>query len=131
MCPYAVEIFKRLAQGGGTLILMIDQSKVASGHEVLMVSVRLRDRAVPVMWKVVKTSGEIGYKEQKELLKKVQSLIPSGAKVVLMGDRFYGTSDLIFYCQELKWDYRLRLKGNLLVESEEIGETTIWFVWKN
>ena len=124
MHPYAIEIFKRLAQGGGTLILMIDQSKVASGHEVLMVSVRLRDRAVPVMWKVVKTSGEIGYKEQKELLKKVQSFIPSGAKVVLMGDRFYGTSDLIFYCQELKWDYRLRLKGNLLVESEEIGETT-------
>ena len=48
MHPYAIEIFKRLAQGGGTLILMIDQSKVASGHEVLMVSVRLRDRAVPV-----------------------------------------------------------------------------------
>ncbi len=48
-----------------------------------------------------------------------------------MGDRFYGTSDLIFYFQELKWDYRLRLKGNLLVENEEIGETTIWFVWKN
>ncbi len=59
MCPYAVEIFKRLAQGGGTLILMIDQSKVASGHEILMVSVRLRDRAVPVMWKVVQTSGEL------------------------------------------------------------------------
>jgi hypothetical protein len=32
-----------------------------------------------------------------------------------MGDRFYGTADLIGWCQERGWDYRLRLKGNLVV----------------
>jgi hypothetical protein len=32
-----------------------------------------------------------------------------------MGDRFYGTADLIGWCQERTWDYRLRLKGNLVV----------------
>jgi len=32
-----------------------------------------------------------------------------------MGDRFYGTADLIGWCQERAWDYRLRLKGNLTV----------------
>jgi hypothetical protein len=32
-----------------------------------------------------------------------------------MGDRFYGTADLIGWCQKRTWDYRLRLKGNLVV----------------
>ncbi len=32
-----------------------------------------------------------------------------------MGDRFYGTANLIGWCQERTWDYRLRLKGNLTV----------------
>lgn len=124
MQPYAMEVLEKLSHQGKILILMMDQSKVASGYEVLMVSVRLRDRAVPLMWKVVKTEGEIGYDIQKELLDVIKSFVPSGAKVVLMGDRFYGTANLISYCTQQEWDYRLRLKNNLLVEDEEQGETT-------
>ena len=33
------------------------------------------------------------------------------------GTRFYGTADLISLCQGLGWDYRLRLKGNLVVSA--------------
>ena len=40
-----------------------------------------------------------------------------------MGDRFYGTADLIGWCQERAWDYRLRLKGNLVV-FDGIGRTS-------
>jgi len=49
--------------------------------------------------------------------------LPVGAKVRLMGDRFYGTADLIGWCQERTWDYRLRLKGNLVV-FDGTGKTT-------
>ena len=124
MRPYAKEVLERLTSSGASLVLIMDQSKVASGHEVLMVSVRLRERAIPLMWRVVKTQGEIGYEIQKELLDVVQSFIPSKAKVVLMGDRFYGTPDLINYCAAQGWDYRLRLKNNLLVEEKDQGEIT-------
>ena len=41
----------------------------------------------------------------------------------LLGDRFYGTADLIGWCQERGWDYRLRLKGNLVV-FDGSGRTT-------
>lgn len=41
----------------------------------------------------------------------------------LLGDRFYGTADLIGWCQEHDWDYRLRLKGNLVV-FDAAGKTT-------
>jgi hypothetical protein len=43
--------------------------------------------------------------------------------VRLLGDRFYGTADLIGWCQERGWDYRLRLKGNLVVV-DGTGRTT-------
>lgn len=124
MKPYAEEVLEKLTRKGETLILIMDQSKVSLGHEVLMVSVRLRDRAIPAMWRVVKTEGEIGYEVQKELLEIIHSFIPHEAKVVLMGDRFYGTPDLIDYCGQQGWDYRLRLKNNFLVEDNEGGETT-------
>ena len=41
-----------------------------------------------------------------------------------MGDRFYGTPDLIAWCRRQDWDWRLRLKQDLLV-FEDGGETTL------
>lgn len=35
-----------------------------------------------------------------------------------MGDRFFGTVDLIEYCRLKQWDYRLRLKGNVNVTKD-------------
>jgi hypothetical protein len=43
--------------------------------------------------------------------------------VRLLGDRFYGTAALIGWCQERDWDYRLRLKGNLVM-FDGTGQTT-------
>ena len=59
--------------------------------------------------------GAIGFETQKALLDAVVSWLPGRATIRLMGDRFYGTADLIGWCQEREWDYRLRLKGNLVV----------------
>jgi hypothetical protein len=50
--------------------------------------------------------------------------LPLSASVTLLGDRFYGTADLIGWCQERGWDYRLRLKGNLVVFYLEDVELT-------
>ena len=48
-----------------------------------------------------------------------------------MGDRFYGTADLIGWCQQRGWDYRLRLKGNLVVAPARrrpgsVPGSTVW-----
>jgi hypothetical protein len=59
--------------------------------------------------------GAIGFDTQKALLDAVVAWLPERTTVRLMGDRFYGTADLIGWCQERTWDYRLRLKGNLVV----------------
>ena len=44
---------------------------------------------------------------------------------MLMGDRFYGSPDLIAWCAGRGWDWRLRLKGCLLVYDRDGGETTL------
>jgi hypothetical protein len=63
----------------------------------------------------VTTEGAIGFEVQKELFEAAAPWLPVGAMVTLMGDRFYGTPDLIGWCQDHGWGYRLRLKGNLAV----------------
>ena len=44
---------------------------------------------------------------------------------MLAGDRFYGTADLIQWCQQRHWQYRLRLKGNLCVFQDQGPDKTL------
>jgi len=80
---------------------------------VLMFALRWGERALPLAWRVEETEGAIGFETQKALLEAVVPWLPAAARVRLLG--FYGTADLIGWCQERGWDYRLRLKGNLVV----------------
>ena len=42
-----------------------------------------------------------------------------------MGDRFYGSPDLIACCAARGWSWRLRLKAHVLVTDRDGGETTL------
>ena len=79
-----------------------------------MLGVRWGERALPLAWRVEETEGAIGFAVQKDLLDAVHGWLPAETRVTLHRDRFYGTPDLIRWCQDYGWDYRLRLKGNLL-----------------
>jgi len=118
MKGFVPEMMEALGDRGQTVILMLDQSKIRDGFECLMVSARVHERAVPVGWKVIKTRGEIGFDVQEKLLDSIAEMIPDGIKIILMADRFYGTAALISLCQRLKWKYRIRLKGNLILKHQ-------------
>jgi hypothetical protein len=124
MEPYGREILARLAARGQTIVLLIDQTQASERHQAVMVAVRLGGRALPLAWRVKETSGAIGFAEQREALQAAARLLPAGAQPVLLGDRFYGSPDLIAWCRSQGWDWRLRLKQDLLV-FEEGGETTL------
>ena len=108
---------------GCTIILMLDQSKISDGFECLMLSMRTGERAIPVAWKVIETKGGIGFDVQETLLESAFKMLPEGCDVLLAGDRFYGTSALIEWCQRHGWHYRIRLKSNLKLFHEG-GEIT-------
>ena len=124
MAPHAREVLARLAADGRTIVLLIDQTQVSARHQVIMVAARVGGRALPLAWRVKQTQGAIGFPEQREALDAVARLLPENVRPVLMGDRFYGTPDLIAWCQSHSWGWRLRLKQDLLV-FEDGGETTL------
>jgi Transposase DDE domain len=114
MQPFAADILARAVNPGEAIPLILDQSKLSDRHQVLMLSVRWGERALPVAWRVEETDGAIGFATQKDLLDAVRTWLPAATGVVLHADRFYGTPDLSRLCQDRGWDYRLRLKSNLI-----------------
>jgi len=113
MKPFACQVLR--SQKEKVIVLTIDQTQASKTFQILMLSVRFGKRAIPLVWCARETQGNIGFEEQKRLLDLVSTYLPQDKSVVLMGDRFYGTVDLIDYCKQKGWDYRLRLKGNLIV----------------
>jgi hypothetical protein len=79
---------------------------------------------LPLAWRVEETEGAIGFTTQKELLDVVAGWLPVGQAVILLADRFYGTPEMIRWCHEWEWDYRLRLKSNLIACWGAIKTTT-------
>jgi hypothetical protein len=112
--PFAREVIARAAEAGRVTLIM-DQSKASDRHQILMLSLRFGERALPLAWRVEATEGAIGFSCQKALLAAIMPWLPSNADICLMADRFYGTPDLIAFATTQGWDYRLRLKGNLTV----------------
>jgi hypothetical protein len=125
MTPFAREVLARSAEKGRTVIVMIDQSKINDAHQMLMVSLRVGGRALPLAWRVKETQGAIGFSEQKAVLEVVAKLVPEGAAAMLMGDRFYGSPALIEWCRSQGWGWRLRCKQDLLVFDKDGGEATL------
>lgn len=53
--PVAAGLLQEAARAGGTIRLIIDGSKVGNGHQLLMVSLGYRRRALPLAWTSVST----------------------------------------------------------------------------
>jgi hypothetical protein len=79
---------------------------------------------LPLAWRVAETEGAIGFATQQELLEVVAGWLSVGQAVILLADRFYGTPEMICWCCDRGWDYRLRLKGNLVARLGATRTTT-------
>jgi hypothetical protein len=122
MRPFAKEAFELAGAGKQTIWLAMDQSDLGDRFAILMISVRIGGRSLPVAWMVESGAANIGFEGQKKLLETVLAWLPSEVSVMLLADRFYPSSELIQWLQNAGWQYRLRLKGNLKVD---VGQTDI------
>ena len=118
MGGYVPEVVDKLSSDDRTVVLIMGQSKISQGFECLTVSVRMGNRAIPVAWRVVQTRGAISFDVQESLLEAVLAMLPPGTDLLLSADRFYGTSALVAWCQGRGWQYRVRLKGNLIFQHQ-------------
>lgn len=92
--------------------LIVDGTKVGFAHQLLIVSMAYRKRAIPIAWTWVKhIKGHTTPKVQLALLTYVRSLLPKGIAVLLVGDCEFGAVDVLKQLDEWHWDYVLRQKG--------------------
>jgi hypothetical protein len=116
MKPFAVQILRESTKFGQVIQLSMDQTDVGDRFAILVISIRLGDRALPLTWKVEQGAANIGFEGQSELLEQILSWIPKGAQVMLSADRFYPSKELFKWLKLHQWQHRLRLKGNYLAD---------------
>jgi hypothetical protein len=126
----------------GEIRLIVDGTKIGFGHQLLMVSLAYRKRAIPIAWTWVKhVKGHSSAVKQLALLAYVSRLIPPEAAVVLVGDCEFGSMAVLQQLDRWRWFYVLRQKsdtGVWIIENrswqafgsyiQEPGQS-IWLGW--
>jgi hypothetical protein len=87
--PWARQALAAACEHGETLILSLDQTDLGDRFAILMISLGVGDRALPLAWTVEAGPANLGFEAQKILLERVQAWLPAGAEVLLSADRFY------------------------------------------
>lgn len=89
--------------------LIVDGSKIGFNHQLLIVSIGWRRRALPLAWTWVKGSrGHSSVRVQLALLVYVRSLLPAGHPVLLVGDNEFGAIKILQQLDDWQWHYVLR-----------------------
>ena len=102
--------------------LIVDGTKVGFGHQLLMVSLAYRKRAIPIAclrqyrryrWTWVKhVRGHSTAYKQLALLKYVKMLLPQDGAVFLVGDCEFGSVKVLKQLDQWHWFYVLRQKSD-------------------
>ena len=117
--PIAVEWLAEQYARIREIHLIVDGTKVGFGHQLLMVSLAYRKRAIPIAWTWVKhVRGHSTGDKQIALLAYVKTLIPRGAAIFLVGDTEFGPIKVLKQLDKWYWYYVLRQKSDTLVWSE-------------
>ena len=115
--PLARRLLQEIVNQGLEVRLLLDGTKVGFGHQLLMVAVAYRRRALPIAWTWVRSArGHSSALKQKALLAHVRQLLPSGAQVVVAGDSEFGSVPVLQQLDRWQWGYVMRQRGNTRVK---------------
>ena len=104
----------------GEIRLIVDGTKIGCGHQLLMVALAYRKRAIPIAWTWVKHKrGHSSAIKQMALLNYVRKLLPVGAAIFLVGDCEFGSVDVLKWLDQWHWFYVLRQKSDTCVWLEQ------------
>ena len=107
----------------GEIHLIVDGTKVGCGHQLLMVALAYRKRAIPIAWTWVKKArGHSGAGKQLALLAYVRKLLPKRAAVFLVGDCEFGPVEVLEQLHRWHWFYVLRQKSDTCIWLDKANE---------
>lgn len=119
--PIAQGLLQEAARSVGEVRLIIDATKVTNSHQLLMVAVAYRRRALPVVWTWMRSKkGHSSGRKQQALLAYVHRLMPAHVPVVVTGDSEF--TPLQALLEQWGWYYVLRQKGSHLLRLQ--GQST-------
>jgi hypothetical protein len=111
--PIAKEVLEAMATSAGEVRLIADGSCVGFGHQLLILSLAFRRRAIPLTWTWINCpKGHSSAVKQLALLAYVRSLVPNGVPVSLVGDSEFGAMVVLEQLDTWKWDYVLRQRAS-------------------
>lgn len=120
--PVARRLLARAVHKPVTLI--VDASKVGAGHQLVMVALAYKKRALPIAWNwVAYAKGVVDTATQLALFTRVQGLLPVGAQVNLVGDAGFSSVAVLEQLEAWGWQYVLRQKGSSQVQ---VTGATTW-----
>jgi hypothetical protein len=122
--PLARQALLQASADGQTILLSMDQTDLGNRFAILMLSVRVGDRSLPLAWLVEGGAANIGWDGQQKLLECVRDWLPEQARVMLLADRFYPSAALFNWLKKNSWHWRVRLKGNLSVDVGDAAVST-------
>jgi hypothetical protein len=85
----------------------------------LMAAACIRGRAVPLLWasypewKLLRSQNSL----EEGLLRLLRTLIPETIRIVILADRGFGRAEWAAVCQELNFDYVVRIRPDVTVSS--------------
>jgi hypothetical protein len=111
--PVARQLLATAVAHGQMVRLLVDGTKVGNGHQLLMVALAYRRRALPIAWTWVKGNrGHSSAHKQCALLAYVQRLLPPEAQVEVAGDSEFGAIAVLRLLDQWGWRYALRQKSS-------------------
>ncbi len=121
--PIARQWLEAQFRSMGEIHLIVDGTKIGCGHQLLIVCLAYRKRAIPIAWTWVKqVRGHSGAGKQLALLAYVRKLLPKGAAVFLVGDCEFGPVEVLQELDRWHWFYVLRQKSDTCVWLNELND---------
>jgi len=106
-----------MAKSVGEIRLIMDGTQVSAHHQLVMVALAFRRRAIPIAWSwIPHQRGFSSACHPRALLGYVRSLLPPGIPVRLVGDSEFGSVELLRQLERWHWHYAVRQKQQHLVQ---------------
>lgn len=113
--PVARQVLARWA--GRTVTLAIDATAVGIGHQLVMVAVSYKHRALPLAWSWVSHyRGQTTVEVQRAVLQRVRGLLPAEVQVILTGDAGFASVALLRQVSTWGWQYVVRQNERCLIQ---------------
>lgn len=110
--PVALQLIEQARQASGQIRLIVDGTRIGWGHQLLIVTLAYRRRALPIAWTWSRQRrGHSSARKQRALLSYVKSLIPDQTQVILLGDSEFGAVSILRQLEQWGWHYVIRQTG--------------------